>query len=140
MGMKHVFFMVLCAASAATLVTGGCVSVPYISPPRSQQTSLTFYLDITSEPPDAEIYVNNVLYGRTPAASLPLTVTCSNRKDWFEETTTVLNQYVLMVVKNGYRRAAEPIEFSYSWEGAHQEEYRPKLKKQKFHFELEKDE
>ena len=118
----------------------GCVSVPYISPPRTDQTSLTYYLSVTSEPADAEIYINNILYGRTPQASLPLSVTCTNRKDWLKETFTVQGQYVLMVSKNGFRKEARPLEFTYIWSGANNEEYRPYLKEKKFHFKLEREE
>ena len=121
-------------------IISGCVSVPYINPPRTDDACLTFNLKVTSEPSDADIYINNILYGRTPQESLPLAVACSNRKDWLEEKFTVKNQYILMVSKKGYRSEARPLEFTYVWSGYNNEEYRPYLKEKKFHFKLQKEE
>ena len=128
------------SAAGFIFYLSGCVSVPYISPPRTDQASLTFDLNIASEPSDADIYINNILYGRTPQASLPLVVSCANRKDWTQESYTVQGQYILMVSKKGYRSEARPLEFTYVWSGANNEEYRPYLKEKKFHFKLAKEE
>jgi hypothetical protein len=127
-------------AVSLSLALSGCVSVPYISPPRTDQASLIYYLNVTSEPDDAEIYINNILYGRTPQSSLPLSVTCTDHKDWLKETFAVQGQYVLMVSKNGFRKEARPLEFTYIWSGANNEEYKPYLKEKKFHFVLQKEE
>ena len=123
-----------------SLFLPGCVSIPYINPPRTDQASLTYYLNVTSEPDDAEIYINNILYGRTPKSSLPLVVTCTNHKDWLKETFAVQGQYILMVSKNGFRKEVRPLEFTYIWSGANNEEYKPYLKEKKFHFVLQKEE
>jgi hypothetical protein len=138
--MKKSYSLSLVLTTVLASFLSGCVSVPYINPPRTDQTSLIFYISVTSEPPDAEIYINNILYGRTPQKSLPLAVTCTNHKDWLEETFTVQGQYVLMVSKNGFRKEAKPLEFTYVWSGERNEEYRPYLKEKKFHFELQKEE
>lgn len=126
-------------AGLGVFITAGCVSVPYINPPRTDDTSLTFYIKVTSEPSDAEIYINDMLFGRTPIESLPLAVSCINRKDWVEDTITVKGQYILKIHKKGYKDIAEPLEFTYSWQGKFDNEFRPSLKKSKFDFKLEKE-
>jgi hypothetical protein len=118
---------------------GGCVSIPYVDPPRTEETSLTFRIKVSSDPKDAEVYVNNILYGRTPV-ELPLTVVCNRRKDWLEDRREVKGQYILRVSKKGYKNAAEPIEFDYFWCGTNNNEYLPDLKKREYDFKLEKEE
>ncbi|MBM3255753.1 MAG: PEGA domain-containing protein [Candidatus Omnitrophica bacterium] len=138
--MKKGLVSGLFLAVSLSLFLPGCVSVPYINPPRTEDVSLAFNISVSSEPTDAEIYINNILYGRTPQEALPLAITCTNHKDWLEETFKVQGQYVLMVSKKGFRKEAKPLEFSYAWSGANNEEYRPYLKEKKFHFKLEKEE
>jgi hypothetical protein len=138
--MKKNYPFTLILIAALSFILPGCVSVPYINPPRTEDTSLSFNISVTSEPPDAEIYINNILYGRTPQESLPLSVICTNRKDWLEETFMVKGQYVLMISKKGFRKEAKPLEFTYIWSGKNNEEYRPYLKEKKFNFKLEKEE
>ncbi|MDD5565786.1 MAG: PEGA domain-containing protein [Candidatus Omnitrophica bacterium] len=116
----------------------GCASIPYVDPPRTEEASLTFRIKVSSEPKDAEVYINNILYGRTPV-EFPLAVICNRRKDWFEDRREVKGQYILRVSKKGYKNAAEPIEFHYFWCGTNNNEYLPDLKKREYDFKLEKE-
>ncbi|GEM_PF-2742649 len=138
-GGNNYFLGPIIALSSCIFILG-CVSVPYVNPPRTEDVTLTFPISVASEPPDAEIYINNILYGRTPQETLPVAVICTNHKDWLEETFMVQGQYVLMVSKKGYRKEARPLVFTYVWSGANNEEYRPYLKEKKFNFLLQKEE
>lgn len=137
MKVSHiVVFSLMCVV---VMHLAGCVSIPYVDPPRSDEINLSFHMKVTSTPGDAEVYINNILFGRTPL-ELPLTVVCNHRKDWFEDRQEVKGQYILRVSKKGYKNIAEPLDFTYSWCGMNNQEYRPDLKKREYDFKLEKEE
>lgn len=111
-------------SGCATLDLGG----------KEWDTYLNYKIRVTSQPSDAQIYVNNVLAGKTPIDSLPITVPFQCQTDSFG--TMIMHakeQLYLRVSKEGYKDAAEPIEFivnvGYKY---------TKMKKTDYHFVLEK--
>jgi hypothetical protein len=113
----------------------GCYSLPIIDQPRVTESSTTCYIAVTSAPSDAEIYINNMLVGRTPSERLPITVRYTVDKDWISRWADVKEQYVLRVSKEGYKDEAEPLAFKSSENGLY-----VLLIKSDFHFVLEKKE
>lgn len=137
------------------LLISGCVTT---SPFETQQIqgSIIRNIRVSSEPGDAEIYVNNMLVGRTPsrpgeAQTVPLNVQYIVTKygglfPTAQNTTQPIkpiSQFVLKVSKEGYKDAAEPVEYGdvyrYHITFAMAEDY-TLLKKDSYYFVLEKKE
>lgn len=114
------------------IMLNGCYSIPIIDQPRVTPSSSTEYISVESTPSDAEIYINNMLVGRTPSKGLPITVHYTIDKDWISRWADVREQYVLRVSKEGYKDEAEPLAFKSSENGLG-----VFLIKSEFHFVLE---
>ncbi len=137
------------------IMLSGCVTT---SPFETQQIqgSVIRNIKVSSEPGDAEIYVNNMLVGRTPSRSgevqvVPLNVqyivtkygglfpTAQNTRQPIKPTV----QFILKVSKEGYKDAATPVEYGdvyrYHITFAIAEDY-TLFKKDSYHFVLEKKE
>ena len=129
------------------VVLAGCAMLPdpwtTLTNPPTDYTK-TFNIDVTSEPSDAEIYVNNMLMGRTPAKDIPVTVPYKQveRFMWAAELAKE-GPPVLRVSKPGYKDVAVPLLLEnlsqgvtggrYDYMGLNSKEY-------EYHLKLEKRE
>lgn len=120
------------------LVTG-CATVPFV-----RDVNTMYYLDVTSTPSDAEVYINDRLVGKTPSAQVPLTVTYTSQPAFSFGTVNYVaqkEQYVLRVHKDGYSDAIETIPLVVDGQGTfggRESWIRPS--KYKYNFVLKKNE
>ena len=144
--------MVLILFGGIALLSGCVTTSPFET--QQIQGSVIRNIRVSSEPGDAEIYVNNMLVGRTPsqpgeARTVPLNVQYIVTKygglfPTAQNTTQPIkpiSQFALTVSKEGYKDVAEPIEYGdvyrYHITFAMAEDY-TLLKKDYYHFVLEK--
>ena len=103
--------------------------------PQKQDETLTFYVDITSEPNDAEIYFDNQLVGRTPAYHLPLIVPA-----YYTPSKPIVSSgyyelkgdHAIRISKQGYIDINKVLNFYHDSVG---DSY--KLAKSEYHFDLQ---
>ena len=99
---------------------------------RIEERSEVFGLKVTSNPADAEIYINDRLVARTPAENVPLAIQYNY---WVNPLALggvsygMKDSYILRVSKSGYENAVEPIVFKDAGQA-----YIPA--KTEYHFEL----
>lgn len=131
----------------ATILLSGCAMLPdpwtTLTNPPSDFTK-TFNIKVTSEPSDAEIYVNNMLMGRTPAKDIPVTVPYKQveRLLWAAELAKE-GPPVLRVSKPGYKDVAVPLlleNLSQGVTGGRYDYMGLNLKEYEYHLKLEKRE
>lgn len=109
--------------------------------PRVQEETRTFYVAITSEPSDAEIWFDNQLIGRTPVESFPLlipTYYTPYKPLVSAEYTSPKGDHFIRISKPGYLDATKVLEYICK-EGYGNGTYYD-LKDNKFHFNLQKRE
>ena len=95
--MKHIIAVLIGLILFGTL--SGCATVePTIFTPKN---AFDFYFNISSVPDDAEVYINDRLFGRTPC-KFPLTVSFITQPG-LGFTYYPRENYVLRVSKDGYR-------------------------------------
>jgi hypothetical protein len=95
----------------------------------------TYHVSVTSEPSDADVYINNVLSGRTPCIGLPITVKLRQVYATFDYCYEIKEQIYIRVVKEGYKDSVMAVEMD-------PKGYRTGsalLKKTDYHFVLEKE-
>ena len=98
----------------------------------------TFYLGVSSNPPDADIYINDKLVGKTPSYSIPLSAQYNCVMNLFSwRVCSPVEQYLLRVSKPGYRDSETDIRFTKWQDGTPNGYYVPV--KTAYHFELEPD-
>lgn len=130
--MKISKTILLSLVCMSILIIHGCTTAPI--------TSYSAYtLKVTSNPEDAEVYLDDRLVGKTPCYNVPIFVDYVLHDSYFEPhyvTRELKEQRLLRVSKEGYKDAVEPIKFikKGSWDSA------PKPLKTNYHFELEKEE
>jgi hypothetical protein len=121
------------------VLLSGCATLPFLQD-REQEEFHTSYLTVTSTPPDAEIYINDRLVGRTPSNNVPLYAKYSVTVTPLWKThATVKEGYILRVSKSGYKEAVEEIRFTWG-----PEQYKQGILYQvpirtTYHFDLEKE-
>lgn len=77
---------------------------------------LSYHLKVTSEPPGATIYFNNMAVGTTPADALPVSISVINDADMMYQSFgmdqfTVVGNYYVRVSKEGYEDAFAALDF-----------------------------
>jgi len=91
------------------LILQGCAGLSLLNPAGNHYNgSYNFMLDVNSNPSGAEIYLNNILVGRTPSR-VPLLLKWEMNTWGLDFTQSVVEQYVLRVTKAGYQGAVEII-------------------------------
>lgn len=118
------------------ILLSGCATFDIAG--HQEHETWTFNIKVTSEPSGADIYLNNMLIGRTPAELLPIGIPTTCTLSLGPVRYEPQGQYYLRVSREGYKDAVEPIEFevvAQPWVS-----YRYQLKKAEYHFVLEKKE
>ena len=122
----------LCFMCPFILAISGCVTAPI--------TSYSAYtLKVTSNPEDAEVYLDDRLVGRTPCYNVSIFVAYDLHNSYFEPhyvSKILKEQHIIRVSKEGYKDAIESVKFvkKGSWD------FMPTPLKTSYHFELEKEE
>lgn len=99
---------------------------------RLEERSDVFGIKVTSNPSDAEIYINDRLVARTPAENVPLAIQYNYWVNPFAlggVSYGMKDSYILRMSKQGYDNAVEPIVFKDTGQS-----YVPV--KSEYHFEL----
>lgn len=81
----------------------GCATSPLPLLGIKEMTTETISLEITSTPSDADVYLNNMLVGRTPC-SVPFSVNVD------AATLKPKGMYIIRVSKEGYRDEVKPVQ------------------------------
>lgn len=123
------------------VMLAGCVTLP-LTTEREEQGFETFYLKVTSNPFNAQVYINDRLVGSTPG-TVPLEIKYYETVYplWRGAPFTKGEHYILRVSKKGYIDAVTPIERGWTLEQikARSSRTMPPVKEE-YHFELEKEE
>jgi hypothetical protein len=126
--MRNIIFLLLCL-----ILLGGCAGLTPLDGVEKEEFH-TFYLTVTSTPSDANIYINDMLVGRTPSRSVPLHVKYGYEiYPLWKSASTPKENYILRVSKKGYKDAFENIRFTWrkGWSCS-------VPAKEEYHFDLEK--
>ena len=138
--MKHMLILF------SVLMIAGCA---YVIPESMRKASgygvtqpLSYHLKVTSEPPGATIYFNNMAIGTTPADPLPVSIGVINDADMLfqsfgEDQYTVVGSYYIRVSKEGYDDAFAALDFLEDRGGTGKY---PVIKNYALHFPLKKKE
>jgi len=119
-------------AVMSILIISGCATAPIT-------THRSYTLNITSNPGNAKVYINDNYVGRTPCYGVPLNISYDMHDSFFEPfyvERVLKEQYILRVSMEGYKDATEQIDFieRSSWDPT------PIPLKTDYYFALEREE
>jgi len=92
----------LCLSLFLIIGISGCAALPPLL--GIKEAAINQVFTIESSPPDADVYINDKLVGRTPC-KVPVVLNIDTATYWPKE------QYLIRVSKEGYRDEVKPIEF-----------------------------
>lgn len=107
--------------------------------PQDQETTKTFYIAVTSEPTDAEVYYDNQLIGRTPLQQFPLVIPTyytPYKPIVSAEYYRPKGDHFIRVSKTDYLDATETLSYRY-YQSGYGDASSYDLYKKEFHFVLE---
>jgi len=122
----------------AVLLAGCAIPIRSVDRDVPEEVLVTYKLNIASEPPGADIYINDTLVGVTPSKDTPFPAKLNYWRTIGGDVYKQKEHYLLKLSKEGYKNVVEAIEFEAFNVTMWNSEIR--LKKKDYHFVLEKKE